>query len=1118
MKSTRLLLRSLVHYWRINLAIIAGVATAVAVLSGALMVGSSVRSSLSRLLYERIGSAEFVIAADRFFSERRADAFNPAFRSCPIIYLKGVVTDERSRIEAHQVNVYGVDERFWKFQRDTGHFDYDDRAALAGEGLARQLELKPGDELLLRIENQEGIPKEWLYGRRENTVRTVRLTCREILADSKLGAFSLRPNNGTVYSIFVPLRRLQQDLKQRSRANILLLAASRSGRGLEEIRSTLKKAVTPADFGLKLRKLPAADGFALEGSRILLEDAVAHSAIQAASECGLKTSPVFSYLANTIQAGGKSIPYSVITAVDLGRGAMEFVQATQGSLANDSESSIWLTDWAMQDLGAAVGDAVDIDYYVWVEPGSLLTRNTSFRLAGVIPTSGQVNATLAPEIPGITEARSISDWDPPFPVDLSRIRREDEDYWNQYKATPKAFVALARGQQLWHSRFGNLTSVRVIAGDPGSAPSAENRFTEKFLHHLDPERAGFSLTAIKEQGLAAAKGSTDFAEYFVYFSSFLIAAAILLSLLFFKLMIEQRSGEIGILLSLGFPVRRVRLLLLLEGLVLSVAGSCAGLLGAIGYGWLMVLGLRTVWVNAVGTQRLQLHASWSSLAVGVIAGIMISLGTMAWSLHSLRTNSTRALLMGEMESSQTKVHRARLWKIFSISTLVAGLILIAGTMLGKVSKLEGFFGTGFLLLAAVLGASAYFVRRPHGLLIHGHGWMALTRLALRNTMFRPGRSLLCVSLIAAATFIIVSMEAFRQHPGNISLDKNSGTGGYELIAESALPIVHDLTSETGLDSLGLSMDQAATLASAGFVQFRDRPGDDTSCLNLYAPQEPRILGAPRTFLSAGRFAFQNALSHNPEQERNPWLLLESSLPDGSIPAIADANTIEYILHRSLGSEISVRGSKGDPVRLRLVAALKDSIFQGELLISESNFLNSFPDQEGYRFFLLDVPPIKSARISRQLKESLADWGVSVESSVERLSSYHRVENTYLSTFQSLGTLGLLLGTFGLGAVLLRNVIERRREMGLLRAVGFSRRTLSGIVLIENIVLLTWGLGSGTLCALLSIMPALRARSQSFSIETAAAVLLAVLSAGLISSTLAVVAAFRSPLLDSLHSE
>ena len=124
---TRLLLRSLLHYWRTNAAVLGGVATAVAVLSGSLLVGQSVQSSLRDLLIQRIGATGYVVSADRYFREDLArheagTAAQKAVRTtaagapiCPIIALEGVLVREASGRRAYEVNVYGVDERFWQF-------------------------------------------------------------------------------------------------------------------------------------------------------------------------------------------------------------------------------------------------------------------------------------------------------------------------------------------------------------------------------------------------------------------------------------------------------------------------------------------------------------------------------------------------------------------------------------------------------------------------------------------------------------------------------------------------------------------------------------------------------------------------------------------------------------------------------------------------------------------------------------------------------------------------------------------------------------------------------------------------------------------------------------------
>src|SRR5260370_40000614 len=101
---------------------------------------------------------------------------------------------------------------------------------------------------------------------------------------------------------------------------------------------------------------------------------------------------------------------------------------------------------------------------------------------------------------------------------------------------------------------------------------------------------------------------------------------------------------------------------------------------------------------------------------------------------------------------------------------------------------------------------------------------------------------------------------------------------------------------------------------------------------------------------------------------------------------------------------------------------------------------------------------------------LADRGVEVTRTSDRLASYLAVENTYLSTFQALGGLGLVLGSLGLGVVLLRRVWERRGVLALLRALGFRRLTLGFLVPAENGFLLLLGLGIVAAAALVAVLP------------------------------------------------
>ena len=137
---------------------------------------------------------------------------------------------------------------------------------------------------------------------------------------------------------------------------------------------------------------------------------------------------------------------------------------------------------------------------------------------------------------------------------------------------------------------------------------------------------------------------------------------------------------------------------------------------------------------------------------------------------------------------------------------------------------------------------------------------------------------------------------------------------------------------------------------------------------------------------------------------------------------------------------------------------------------------------------------------------------------DRIAAFHSVENTYLSTFQSLGSLGLLLGTVGLAAVLLRNVLERRRELALLRATGYSTQNLSTMILAENAFLLVSGLIAGAVCACIAVLPTVIQRGGTPPWIALVVLVIAVLVVGLGTSLLAVKTAVRSSILNGLRSE
>src|SRR5262249_13865181 len=395
--------------------------------------------------------------------------------------------------------------------------------------------------------------------------------------------------------------------------------------------------------------------------------------------------------------------------------------------------------------------------------------------------------------------------------DLKRVREKDEDYWRKYRTTPKAFIPLSVGQKLWSSRYGKLTSIRVVQKMPITPPSEDElkglqEFEHDLRNSLDPLTMGFSIQSVKEQSLQASRGATDFGQYFIYFSLFLVISALLLTTLFFKLGIEQRSREIGLLRAVGFSIGQIRSLFLREGFVLAMAGSALGLTGAIAYGGLMMWGLRTWWVGAVGTTELKIHITPLSLFIGSIGGIVTAIVCIWWTLRSLSPASPRSLLGGTIDGELSMVSGRPRRKFLGAAPVgvvfgFLGLLLLGAAALKLIGQVGGFFGAGTLLLVAILSFWLAWLKGDKKQTISGHGVLPMTMMGFRNTSTRPGRSVLCIALVAAAAFIIVSVDAFRRDPNAQALDRQSGNGGYPLMAESLLPIVHDPNSEQGREEL-----------------------------------------------------------------------------------------------------------------------------------------------------------------------------------------------------------------------------------------------------------------------------------------------------------------------------
>ena len=1107
--------RSIRFHWRSHLGVILGAAVSTAVLVGALVIGDSVRYSLRYTALARLGETEVaLVAPDRFFRDDLADRMIPALGApaAAVLQTPGIATRQDAAARINQVQVLGVDRRFWNLGGGAALLpDNTADAVVINEAAARRLGVKAGDAIRVRLRKPSALPLDAPLSGEPGTTFPVDVTVRAVAGDADFGRFSLQANQVAPFNVYASRAWLQKQIGQAGRANVLLVGRRSAGAQPTpaDASAALAQRWRPADAELSLHDLPGRRLLELRSRRIFIDTPVSQAVAAMPEAVGILT-----YLVNELRVGDLAAPYSMVTAIGPLGGNENSPGATAGLLPADMhDDEVLVNSWLAADTGAKPGDTLEMAYFVMGAAGRLQTQSSRFRVRAVLPLDGPAaDRTLMPDFPGMANVDNCRDWKPGIPIDLKKIRKQDEAYWNQYRGTPKAFVTLAAGQRMWANRFGNLTAVRF----PAEA-GAQAKIDAALALAVPPASLGLYFQPVRERALAASGQALDFGQLFLGLSFFLVATALVLTGMLFGLSIEERSEEVGTLLALGFPPRRVRRMLLLEGVALAAVGGAIGTVCGLLYTRVMLLALATVWRGAVASADLHFHTEPLTPLIGAVAGLVVAAGAIWLTVRRQARAPARELLAAgadaELRLALPRQARGRLAPVLAVAGVVGAAAILATTYHAKGEAAAGaFFGAGAILLIAGLAACQTLLARlarPAA-----EAGLSLAGLGLRGAGRRRGRSLATIALLACGAFLVVSVGANRKSSLEDADLRTSGTGGFALYGETTVPVFQDLNSEAGRNAFGLPDEYAGQVK---FVPMRVHAGDDASCLNLNRAQSPRLLGVrPEEPASRGAFAFAETTDH-PAGE-SPWLLLDKPDAEGAVPAIADANTITWALGKAVGQTLPYTDERGRTFQIRLAGALSGSILQGSLVLSERAFIEKFPSESGYRAFLVDAPAGDAPEIAKTLSERMSDVGLAAEPAYERLAAFNSVENTYLTIFQALGGLGLVLGSIGLGVVVVRNVLERRGELALLRAVGFRRASLDWLVLYEHWTLLVMGLVCGVAAALVAVFPAIRAAGTQVPYVSLAVTLAAVLASGLLWTYLAARWALGGALLAALRNE
>lgn len=1042
--------RTCAYYWPSHVLTVLAVAVCAAVVAGALIVGDSVRGTLRAAADQRLGNVSFAwFTGDRVFREALAGDVQGRLPAGGLatasLSLAGVASSHDGQRRTGGVRVIGVQDSFSRMIPG-GRPAVTGGTVAVSRRLADVLSLHVGDEIVLRVERPDVLREMALKASGRSTA-ACRMTVSRIAGDGELGRFGLENTQVPPLNVFVDLAFLQKLAGVDGKANLLLLA------GVEDMavaESALREAWDFADGGLEWRTAGRPEGGELRSRDVFLSDNIA----RAAGMVSTQSAGVLTYLVNSMTAGRRTTPYAFVSGVEAMPGGERI-----------GSGEIVVTDWLADDLGIRAGDTLELRSYVMGSLRALVETSTPFRVQSVVPLAEAADPSLMPAIPGLSDAGSCAEWSTGIPVDFSKVRAKDEAYWDKWRGAPKAFVGLADARRLWGSRWGGLTAMRYPGGE-----AERNGIRERLRALLAGGVARPALRPVREEAARAGSEALDFGQLFLGLSLFLMVSAVVLMTLLFGLAGEQRMEQTGILMALGFDSALLRRWAMSESMVTALAGGLLGCLGGVGYAKGLLGMLQRGW-SGEAPLAVRLSVSWLSPAVAIgiacVLAILIS-GGVARRLMRMPARN----LMDEVIDESGVCRRRRAGWIWTgvgvLALLTAAFTSWTAMGTGHEGRVEAFFVLGACLLVA--GFSA--MRRLIAVWGIGVAKPPAGRLALarRNAGRHVRRSLLVAGLTACAIFLLVAVALFEPEQ-DASRGRSAGTGGYGLMVRTSAPITGDLNLERERQRRGLD---GAVFKGVAFTGVRVTEGDDAGCGNLNRAQRPRLAGVdPMEF--ARRDAFRFITSPGGEcTGTSPWMLLAKDWGKDVVPAVADEATLMWGLEKKAGDELVYKDENGQAFRLRFVGMIANSVLQGNVIVPEGALSRRFPSGAPVRLLLVDVPPGDQAQVAGILARQLGDEGGEVAACAERLRQLNAVTALYIRMFQILGGLGLLLGGLGVAAVIARNGIERRGELALLRAAGFSRR--DGVVLLaaEQVWLMGMGIAVGVAAAAAAVWPVMTA--------------------------------------------
>ena len=183
MTKLQYILKTFTHYFKANLLVALGVVVSTMVLTGSLIIGDSVRYSLEQSTFYRLGNTTHLVSVrERYFSQKMAadiESDNPQIKAAPVLLLDGVAVADGGQRRANKVQIIGVDKAFEKFSNTPIYSEIQNNKIAISQNLAEKLQVKEGDNLLVRIKKASLIPMNAPFISAEETSVSIRATIKK---------------------------------------------------------------------------------------------------------------------------------------------------------------------------------------------------------------------------------------------------------------------------------------------------------------------------------------------------------------------------------------------------------------------------------------------------------------------------------------------------------------------------------------------------------------------------------------------------------------------------------------------------------------------------------------------------------------------------------------------------------------------------------------------------------------------------------------------------------------------------------------------------------------------------------------------------------------------------